>query len=107
MKVTVQGSEVDVLFDFAIVVYKGPDAGRAENRIKGRPYFRTEVPTIVLKEQATKLLRDDRYALWSPRKVVEAPKAVIPVVVEQPKTAAPENSKSGKGASLRRALGKI
>lgn len=102
MKVTVQGSEVDVLFDFAIVVYKGPDAGRAENRIKGRPYFRAGIPTVVLKEQAAKLLRDDRYALWSPMKVVESPK-----VVEQPKAEAPEKSKANKGATLRRALGKI
>lgn len=74
MKITIDGSEVETIMDFAVVVYTGSDGVRVENRLKGRPRFHTNAPTLVLKEQLRKLLRDDRYKLWTPGEKKEAPK---------------------------------
>jgi len=58
--------EVEVLFDFAFVVYTGPDPERIEGLIAGKPVMKRGVPVMVLKKDATKLIRYPFYQPFEP-----------------------------------------
>lgn len=55
---------VEVLFDFAFIVYVGDDTERVEGLISGRPTIKKGVPVMVKKKEAEKLLKS--YSFYYP-----------------------------------------
>lgn len=64
MKLELKNGVVDILFDYAFVVYTGPDAMRHEPLIAGRPRMQKDVPTMIEKKFVAKLVRTGLYAEW-------------------------------------------
>lgn len=64
MKLELINGIVETLFDYAFVVYTGPDDGRWESAINGRPYMPKGTPVMIEKKSLGKVLRTGMYAEW-------------------------------------------
>lgn len=64
MKLEMKNGIVETLFDYAFVVYTGPDNGRNESALSGRPFMPKGVPVMIEKKQLSKVLRTGLYAEW-------------------------------------------
>ena len=64
MRLELKSGIVETLFDYAFVVYTGPDNGRNESALNGRPFMPKGVPVMIEKKQLSKVLRTGLYAEW-------------------------------------------